>query len=194
MKNYKDISYKITFFSEWHCGSGLTSGSDLDGLVVRDGDGFPFIPGKTLKGLLKEAAECILSLQNKESGSDGFITKVFGYFDEGNINASKIHSKGEAFFSDAVIHPDLKQYVCYNSLEDYFFRKVASTKIGENGIAEKHSLRSLETTIPCELTATIYHVDEEYKAQLQQCMQWVKRLGLNRHRGLGRCKFEIIEQ
>ena len=52
----KDITFKITFFSEWHCGSGLSSGSDLDALVIKDKDNFPFIPGKTLKGLIREAA------------------------------------------------------------------------------------------------------------------------------------------
>ena len=30
-----DIIYKIEFFSDWHCGSGLSSGADVDLLVVK---------------------------------------------------------------------------------------------------------------------------------------------------------------
>jgi CRISPR/Cas system CSM-associated protein Csm3 (group 7 of RAMP superfamily) len=181
----KDITYKITFFSEWHCGSGLSSGSDLDALVIKDKDNFPFIPGKTLKGLLRDAAEEIF-------GSDALILKeLFGYFDEKIVSESDSHSKGEAFFTNGTISDSLKSSSI--NLTNYFYRDIASTKIGENGIAEPHSLRKMETTIPCELTAIIYEVDEKYIADLTQCMQWIKRLGQNRHRGLGRCKFEILE-
>jgi CRISPR/Cas system CSM-associated protein Csm3 (group 7 of RAMP superfamily) len=181
----KDITYKITFFSEWHCGSGLSSGSDLDALVIKDKDGFPFIPGKTLKGLIREAAEEIY-------GNDApVLKKLFGHFDEKRIGDSESHSKGNAFFTDAAISDSLKSSA--KELAGYFYRDFASTKIGENGIAEAHSLRKMETTIPCELTAKIYGVDNKFITDLTQSMQWVKRMGQNRHRGLGRCKFEILE-
>jgi CRISPR/Cas system CSM-associated protein Csm3 (group 7 of RAMP superfamily) len=187
-----DITYKITFHSEWHCGSGLTSGSDLDALVVKDKDGFPFIPGKTLKGLLKEAAEEILKFQDKEPMNEPFITELFGFFDEKNNKESRIHKKGKAFFADANLSSELRSKVT-KELTEFFYREVASTKIGDNGIAEAHSLRKMQTTIPCELSATIYGVDDQYTQQLAQCMQYIKRLGQNRNRGLGRCKFEIME-
>jgi CRISPR/Cas system CMR subunit Cmr4 (Cas7 group RAMP superfamily) len=75
----KEITYKILFHSEWHCGSGLSSGSDLDALVVKDAEGFPFIPGKTLKGLLKEAAFELIKLKNEDPEKSSFITELFGY-------------------------------------------------------------------------------------------------------------------
>jgi len=180
-----DITYKITFFSEWHCGSGLSSGSDLDALVIKDKDNFPFVPGKTLKGLIREAAEEMF-------GSDALILKeLFGYFDETRVGESDCHSKGNAFFTDASISDSLK--LSAKDLVNYFYRDLASTKIGANGIAEAQSLRKIETTIPCELTGKIYGVDNKYLADLTQSMKWIKRLGQNRHRGLGRCKFEILE-
>lgn len=181
----KDITYKITFFSEWHCGSGLSSGSNLDALVIKDKNRFPFIPGKTIKGLIREAAEEIY-------GSDAPLLKeLFGHFDEKRVGESDSHSKGEAFFTNATISESLQSSA--KDLANYFYRDFASTKIGENGIAEAHSLRKMETTIPCELSAVIYGVDDKYITELNQCMQWIKRLGQNRHRGLGRCKFEILE-
>lgn len=212
----KDITYKITFFSEWHCGSGLTSGSDLDSLVIKDKDKFPFIPGKTLKGLLKEAAEEIIKLQGKEPVNEPFITDFFGFFDDEKQGKSEVHTKGKAFFTDATISPELKSKVT-KELTEFFYRDMASTSIGDNGIAKEHllrkmettiptpmapmefrknkehSLRKMETTIPCELLANIYGVDKKYYEDLTKCLQWIKRLGQNRNRGLGRCKFEIIE-
>jgi len=188
----KDITYKITFFSEWHCGSGLSSGSDLDTLVIKDKDGLPFIPGKTLKGLLKEAAEEILKIQGKESKQERFITELFGFFDEENIEVTRIHTKGTAFFNNATLSAGLKSKL-NKELSMFLYRDMASTAIGNNGIAIDSSLRKMETTIPCELIAHIYGVDEKYIADLTQCMQWIKRLGQNRHRGLGRCQFQIIE-
>lgn len=189
----KEITYKITFHSEWHCGSGLTSGSDLDALVVKNADGFPYIPGKTLKGLLREAAVQMLELKGENTQESRFITELFGYFDEEKVEVSKIHTKGTAFFSNAVLSSELRKEAKESGLVDYFFRDMASTAIGENGIADKGSLRRMETVIPCELVATISGVDEKYEAELIQCLKYIKRLGQNRHRGLGRCKFEVIE-
>ena len=57
------MRYKIEFFSYWHCGSGQTAGADVDELVVRDVSGLPFVPGRTLKGLLREAVTNILLLR-----------------------------------------------------------------------------------------------------------------------------------
>jgi len=190
----KDIIYKITFYSEWHCGSGLTSGSDLDALVVKDAEGFPYIPGKTIKGLLKEAAVEMIELNSKDAEKSTFITELFGYFDDEKADKSEIHTKGTAFFSNAVLSEDLRKQAKEHGLTNFFFRDMASTAIGDNGIAKKHSLRRMETVIPCQLIASVSGVDDKYAGDLEKTMQWVKRLGQNRHRGLGRCKFEIVKE
>ena len=57
MTTEKRIDYQIEFFSQWHCGSGLSAGADIALLVIKDKEGMPFIPGKTLKGLIREAVE-----------------------------------------------------------------------------------------------------------------------------------------
>ena len=55
------LQYSITFHGDWHCGSGMAAGAELDALVIKDGRGFPYIPGKTIKGLLREQAEMLVS-------------------------------------------------------------------------------------------------------------------------------------
>lgn len=201
----KEIIYKIKFHSEWHCGSGLTSGSDLDALAVKDADGFPFIPGKTLKGLIQEAAielfgndfdnkyQMLPAGKSASNTLDHFIPIVFGYFDEKEISESKLHTRGTAFFSNAVLSEALRKQAKESGLTSFFYREIAATAIGENGIAKKHSLRRMETVIPCELVATISGIDENYVEEMKKCLKFIKRLGQNRHRGLGRCSFEVVE-
>lgn len=193
------IKYKITFFSEWHAGSGLTSGSDLDALVIKDKNGLPYIPGRTLKGLLKEAAKELNALKYVNVN---FIETIFGVatdtqkdkkveiFDSEDIEATK---EGDCFFSNAKLPDDLYKASVKNKLAPFYYRSVASTAInGEKGVAKKHSLRRMQTTIPCTLEAEITNVEKGYIDQIELCFKWIKRLGQNRNRGLGRCRFEII--
>lgn len=75
MTTEKRIDYHIEFFSQWHCGSGLSAGADIDLLVIKDKEGMPFIPGKTLKGLIREAVENLIHYQGQSKDS---VEQVFG--------------------------------------------------------------------------------------------------------------------
>ncbi|MCL6102441.1 MAG: RAMP superfamily CRISPR-associated protein [Bacteroidetes bacterium] len=192
------IKYTIKFFSEWHAGSGLTSGSDLDALVIKDKKGLPYIPGRTLKGLIKEAAIEIETLVKNE---DNFIKTVFGFSskkpndktEENDPEEFGVTEKGECFFSNAKLSDKLYTASVEKELAPFYYRSISSTAInGQSGVAEKHSLRRMQTTIPCVLEAEISNVNEEYKDQIEACFKWIKRLGQNRNRGLGRCQFEMI--
>lgn len=48
---------RITTESDWHIGSGAGVSGGTDALIQRDRDGLPVIPGSTLTGILREAAE-----------------------------------------------------------------------------------------------------------------------------------------
>jgi hypothetical protein len=79
-------------------------------------------------------------------------------------------------------------------MSDFLYDQIYSTAIEENGLAKEGSLRQMEVTIPLELFAGIenFPKENEYLESLMVCMNWVKRLGVNRNRGLGRCKIEIL--
>ena len=194
------IKYTITFFSEWHTGSGLTSGSDLDALVIKDKKKLPFIPGRTLKGLLREAAEELVKLKHCD---EKFMKTVFGEPTsqpeaKTEVNDSEqlgVTQRGECFFSNAKLSDELYKASVENNLASFYYRAMSSTAInGESGVAKKHSLRKMQTTIPCVLEAEIINADEIYKDQIAACFKWVKRLGQNRNRGLGRCQFEMTNE
>ena len=42
---------RLTMLSDWHVGSGTGRPGNIDRLVVRDDDGLPFVPAKTLRGI-----------------------------------------------------------------------------------------------------------------------------------------------
>lgn len=193
------IKYSIQFFSEWHAGSGLTSGSDLSALVIKDKNDLPYIPGRTLKGLLREAAEELADLKKDEWHSD-FIKQVFGLppkktnDDAIDPEENKRSENGNCFFSNANLPEGITQVVSNEKLAKFFFRSVASTAIGNSGVAQKGSLRTMETTIPCTLYAEITEFPNVFEKEIKLCFQWVKRMGQNRHRGLGRCHFQLINE
>lgn len=174
-----DLSYTIKFYSEWHCGSGLAAGADLDALVVKDSEGLPFVPGKTIKGLVKEAIEYISSFENTEDTSSDNNTKQDNKCIIGNM-----------FFTNAELENSLRRSIIQKNLSKYLYRSLASTAI-ENGIAKEHSLRRIEVVVPCEVQGKILEVPDELKDIICKGLKYIKRLGQNRNRGLGRCDFII---
>jgi len=164
------MKFKIEFFDYWHLGSGVSAGPALDSTVVKDENGLPYVPGKTIKGILREMAEMI--------GGES-TAKIFG--EEGS-------SMGEAYFSNAELDRDTAAYLAAHPNEaKHLYEKISSTKIGNNGIAEDQSLREIEVVVPLTLWGEIACKEEE-KALLSQAMGMVKQIGLNRNRGLGRCQ------
>lgn len=181
------IQYKIEFFSDWHCGSGLCSGTDMDSLVLRDQDGFPYIPGKSIKGLLREAAES-LYLYSQDIEWKKFLETCFGL--ETDKQKNNFSQQGVCYFSNAEIEENLRIRLKKDEKQRFLFRKIYSTAIENSGQAKNHSLRSMEVAVPLVLWGEIAGYPEGHKQKMIQCMEWIKRLGTNRNRGLGRCRME----
>lgn len=178
------MKYKIEFFSNWQCGSGQAKGADVDALAIVGRDGLPYIPGRTIKGLLSDAC-CLLcqygGLDKKE------VTDVFGHFD----NKDEF-SKGSAFFSNATL-PDAKA-IASSGLAPWLFQSVSSTAIDDDGIAKDYSLRKVQTVVPCTLVGEISGVPDSFKGSMEKAMKLVKRLGVGRNHGLGRCRISTIKE
>lgn len=183
----KNIKYSIHFYSPWHCGSGLSAGADADSLVIKDKDEMPFIPGKTLKGLVREAVEDYAALGN--SLSDNKFNEAFGV--AANADDTDDNISGSAFFTNAKLDDKETGAIVGNKAQHYLFHNVSSTAIGEDGIAEDHSLRSIEAVVPCTLYAEIYDLPDEVADIIEKSFGLIHHIGLNRSRGLGRCDFKV---
>lgn len=186
-----NIHYKLEFFSYWHCGSGLSAGADVDLLTIKDEDGLPFVPGKTIKGLLREASETLAALAPDKYPVSDVIEKIYG-----KANDSKSPEpilQGCAFFSSAGFPKEDKDFILKNKYTQNLFTSVSSTAIDDAGIAEEHSLRRTEVALPCVLVGEVLNLPEDGGKLMYESMAFVKRLGANRNRGLGRCRFTVTK-
>ncbi len=183
-----EIKYTIQLYSDWHCGSGLGAGAETDAEVIKDVHNLPYVPGKTIKGLLKEACEEISEVQSSDITSQ-LVTSIFG-----NSDDKKESTAGAVFFANAVLPQEEQNEIKSNRLQEYLYRNIASTAITENGIAKQNSLRVIEVCIPINLEGKIEVENDAQVKAIKLAMQWVRHLGTNRNRGLGRCKFSIISK
>lgn len=185
------IKYSITFYSQWHCGSGLSAGADVDALVVKDRNNMPFVPGKTLKGLIREAVENLVQFEGKETEMNGIIIGTFGKENEATKDSKGI--SGSAHFSNAELCAKEYEAIVANNVSTFLYNKVTTTAIDADGTAQEHSLRSTEVVIPCTLHAEITGVPEAMKDTICRSFGLIKRLGQKRTRGLGRCDVRAEE-
>lgn len=176
-----NIIYKIVFHTDWHCGSGLAAGADVDALVVKDKNEMPFVPGKTIKGLVREAVEEIRELQGSTNFTD--LREAFGFFEKDKEEMEK----GSMFFTNATLNEKEYEAIVSNDAARFMYRDIASTAIDNDGIAKEHSLRKMEVVVPCALHGEILNVPEEIADEIIQSFGFIKRMGQNRNRGLGRC-------
>lgn len=184
-----NIRYKIELHSYWHCSSGQAAGADLDSLVVKTREKLPYIPGKTLKGLIRDAIAELKGWIPSDTPTDEELTKLLGYTKDADNKA-----KAEAFFTDAVLDHAEAAAITAESLQSHLYTSIASTAIDTDGIAKDSSLRKIEVCVPCTLYASIYDAPDSLEDTLCDALKYIKSLGSHRNRGLGRCTFTIIEK
>jgi len=168
------IKYKIEFLDYWHLSSGLSAGAKLDSSVVKDSHGIPYASGKTIKGLVREMAEIL--------DNETFVKECFG------LEGVDI---GVCYFSNASLEKEEREQIVSNRLQDNLYDEIASTKI-EDGMAVDHSLREIEVVIPLTLYGEIEDIPSQYIDDMKRALKMIKRMGLNRNRGLGRCQLEVV--
>ncbi len=183
-----NINYQITFYNDWHCGSGLAAGADIDLLVVKDHRGLPFVPGKTIKGLVREALETIFILKGKDTE---VLVEMLGRETDNpdeTKSARGLMSRGISFFTNAKLDDNEAEAIVNAKATDYLYRSIASTAVDPStGTALQHSLRRMQVTVPCVMHGRILDVPEALADDVIDALRYIKRLGQSRNRGYGRC-------
>ena len=215
----KQSNLSIDIRSYWHAGTGRGSGSHLDALVERDAAGLPFVSGKMIKGLLRDAVTRAAGWQvleyTQEDGlpeADALVNCLFGTpgFSQDGLPRDETRP-GLLKFSDARMPLELIEWLDGNSekhqsLRECLFRSVYSTAIEtESGVAKKGSLRSQQVTVPMMLEARISLIESkaemcpfpslltEWQSILEQALPLVRAVGSNRTRGLGRSVLSLSD-
>ncbi len=181
------MQYTIKLLSDWHVGSGLSAGAESDAEVLKDENDLPYIPGKTIKGLLKDA---LYEMPEKQVDRN-LIKKLFGWeIDE----ASTEKHNGKLFFSNATLNKDEQEEI-NPQLANFLYRNITQTKINESGVAKNQFLRTMEVCMPIKLEGEIEgEMDEKERKLIENALKWVRHLGVNRNRGLGRCQFSLADK
>jgi len=180
-------SYKVTIeiLSYWHAGSGHGTKGDLDATVLRDSRDLPYLPGRTLKGLLREGMRHS-ALQNEVE-----TDLLFGRAAEDKDPAGS--SPGSLRFTDARLPENLAKSLASDpAIGAQLYDSVSATALDEGGQAKDGSLRVSEVAVPVTLEATVTQTDEkEVLSTLREAASFVRALGSHRHRGLGRCRIQV---
>lgn len=186
------LRFKIKFHSYWHCGSGLSSGMDKDSQVYKK-DGFPIIPGKTIKGLLLDSYQILekMGCEFSNAFNANYIFGTGGF----NIEDEKIDStavKSKYHFSNAELPLSTRNKISAAQIP-YLYSSRSSTKIDPaNGVAASQTLRKIEVTIPLTLYGKIENLPISVHDDMEMILSFTKKLGVNRTRGLGRCQFSKL--
>ena len=179
------IDYTVNFLTDWHAGSGLTSGAEADAVVIKDSDGFPYIPGKTMKGLFADAFLDFLSLEIDKFSKESY-NSLFGYMDK----QTKVTSPGSLFFSNVCLPKSERSAIGIDQV-DYLYRNIASTAIeAKTGVAKDSSLRVMEVCVPISLDGHILGAKDAEKQLIAQLAKYIRTIGASRNRGLGRCSIK----
>ncbi|MFN8614203.1 MAG: RAMP superfamily CRISPR-associated protein [Vulcanimicrobiota bacterium] len=197
---------KFALSSYWRVSSGRGGDALADTLVLRDANGLPVIPGRAVKGLLRDAMN-LASLSGAVSSKSivrWFGSQLPGYSVENEEHSQKLEearyqtTEAELWFGSATLpsswsswakdHPD-------SEVLSALFAFQSSTAIDKEGMAQEHSLRVAEVAVPMELRAEVRGPDEDlsWVQDLKNCLPLLRYLGSRRNRGLGRVDVSLEE-
>lgn len=196
----KDFTITITMESDWHIGTGAGKAKEVDRLVRKDKKGLPIIPGRTLKGILKDSAEVIAG------GLGGtwpdWVDHVFGdspaelwQTEEGSPRSPL---PGALDIRSAELSPALRSALAADQgLIPFLYTTRPGVAVSKEGVAKDDFLRLEERTrggLTLTARASLEGSEDSINkatALLAAAAAWTVRLGGKRRRGAGKCTIVI---
>lgn len=169
----------------WHISSGKSGGALYDALVLKDENKLPYIPGRTIKGLIRDNAFQLgwLEIGKTENFIDKDLQKCLGTAD----------IAGECYFSNLSLNENEQKSIVSNNLQEFLYERLAFTALDKNRVAKDDTLREFEVVVPVELEGFV-EVCESCEEKIKKLLKMIKRLGVDRRRGFGRCEIIIKDK
>lgn len=187
MKKYQ---IKIELLSDLcvSAGGGYNSAVDTD--ICYDPYGFPYIPGKRLKGCLRECA-----IELNDWGQDISVKKLFG--DEGDERAAcrignACLEQYEDMKKEIEENPACPLYHPQNVLNRFSYIRTQTSINYDTGVAEKGMLRTMRVANKGLVFLADVEVEEAYEDELALCCKVFRHMGIARTRGLGEVHAELV--
>ncbi|MDC0429223.1 RAMP superfamily CRISPR-associated protein [Phycisphaerales bacterium] len=174
-----DALLRIRTSSDWLISSTRSSGeADLQPLV--DECGLPIIPGRSLRGLLRSAVREASALIDSSVEDAMFgIEGIEGRFAIGDARLP----------AEIISSIDAKEA----ETRDLFTIRRRTAIDASTGTAMAGSLRAIEVVVPgLVLHAPVAFKDPEDLPRLAFAASLIRRLGMGRSRGLGRCTMDFL--
>lgn len=188
------VTLKIDIMSFWHAGTGRNAGHYVDAVAHTDRFGLPCLPGRTLKGVVRDA---VWHLEQWGHVNPGTSVTLFGSESEGQSALETV--PGLLMFSDAELPADVRAYLALDSnaeLRRRLFSELFATKIDHSsGTAADQSLRGIEVVVPLCLSATVEARNgaADWRGTLTRALPLIRAVGAHRTRGLGRVAITLQE-
>lgn len=197
---------KFDLSSYWRVSSGKGGDALADTLVLRDASGLPVIPGRAVKGLLRDAMN-LASLSGAVSPASilrWFGSELPGYSIENEEHLQKLEearyqtNEADLWFGSATLPSSWTSWARKHRDSEVLqslFAFQSSTAIDTNGMAQQHSLRVAEVAVPMELRAEVRGPDGDvsWVQDLKTCLPLLRYMGSRRNRGLGRVDVSLEE-
>ncbi|MBL9139561.1 MAG: hypothetical protein JNK85_27075 [Verrucomicrobiales bacterium] len=196
----------IEFLDDWNSSSGDSLGAVAASAVYRNEDGLPALGEGTVKGLLREAVRELEDLGRaplRPAIGYSWTVDLFGGRGAGTTEdrIQRQPSAGILGFTGASLPERERTWLLRQKpalrerLLAQFFRFLSSTALVD-GMADDGMLRTVEVAIPCRLVSTIsgpvgQSPEPDWYRVLGAALPLLRSAGLRRHRGLGRCRFEL---
>ncbi len=180
----------IDIQSYWHPGTGRGSSFHLDAVTHTGPDGLPRLPGRTLKGLLRDAVYRA-EQWDWPTVPPGSTEALFGPLGRDGQPTRP----GLLRVSDATLPDEVATYLATeagNSLVSGLYREHFSTAIdAATGVAASRSLRGMRVVVPLTLEALVAEIPgvaavPDWRTRLAAVFPLVTAVGAQRTRGFGR--------
>lgn len=183
---------QILFLSDTLIGSAEGYGAIIDKDSVFDEVGLPLIPGKRVKGILREQADLMVQFGGLNSvdelfGATGLTDKNIEYLTVSNFVLPE-YEANKTYLKYLIQEGQISRSVVI----EYFTTLRMMTSIDEDGIAADTSLRTFRV-----LNRGLVFTGELYFNPLQQItfeniVSLTRRIGSMRNRGLGHVQCQLL--
>jgi CRISPR-associated protein Csx10 len=201
---------KFDIRSWWHTGTGLGLTAHLDASVMRDHHGLALLPGKAVKGLVREALHLAGELGRIPSDAAIWFCGT-GLADppqdDKAVRSQRFATcEGNASFDNAELPPAWKELAATEAGRVQLaglFQGVHATAIDADGQAKDGTLRANEVAAPMVLEAMVTVSGSplwenqpewqgwDWRKVLETALPLIRGLGGHRARGLGRVRVTL---
>lgn len=171
----------------------------IDTEPIFDKYGFPFFPGRRLKGLLKESAIEILEMQGWKEGALEQIERIFGTKNDSGLirieNLPITNWKSIRPLIPVIQKSSKLQFIfAPENIRSHFSHIISQTRI-EDGVAAKSSLRNYrvlkpETSFSGQIETSIELSKDDYEL-IDWAAKNLRRAGTRRNRGFGKIECKV---